>query len=142
MRLSQRVEMAVTGRKPSTTPAEAVCVLLGIETRTEAQEQRFAEEAHWAYGTAWGLGQVPLRRIAEPARTLLYVATVWTAGVALITGLRLAPPPTKWSPASLVADLMHHLVYAAAAGLTFAGLERRRQIPQLLSARNDWGSVP
>lgn len=122
--LSQAAEIAITRRKPSTTPAEAVCVLLGIETRTEAQEQRFAQQAHWGYGTMWGVGQLPLRRMPEPQRSLLYFLAVWGVGAALLTGLKLAPPPTQWSKSSLLADLAHHAIYVIAATLAFNRLER------------------
>lgn len=124
MSLSQSVEMAVSGRQPSTAPAEAAFVLLGIETRTEAQEQRFAQGAHWAYGTIWGLGQLPLRPLREPERSLLYFLAVWSAGVLLLTKLSLSPPPTRWSRASLLTDLAHHTVYVAAVGFAFKRLVR------------------
>jgi hypothetical protein len=64
MSLSQRIEMALTGRGPSATPAEALCLLLGIEARTEAQEQRLAEEAHWAL--RHGVGPRPQPHPANP----------------------------------------------------------------------------
>ncbi|MGE3280040.1 MAG: hypothetical protein AB7O13_03385 [Alphaproteobacteria bacterium] len=124
MSLSQSAEIAATGRKPSATPAEAACVLLGIETRTEAQEQRFAREAHWAYGTLWGLGQIPLRRMPEPYRSLMYFAAAWGAGAVLLTRLKLAPPPTDWKTSSLLSDLGHHAVYTGASNLVFDLLDR------------------
>lgn len=99
-------------------------MLLGIETRTEAQEQRFAQQAHWGYGTMWGVGQLPLRRMPEPQRSLLYFLAVWGVGAALLTGLKLAPPPTQWSKSSLLADLAHHAIYVIAATLAFNRLER------------------
>ncbi|HEY3779290.1 MAG TPA: hypothetical protein VGL35_14660 [Rhizomicrobium sp.] len=124
MSASQTAEMALSGRRPSTTPAEAACVLLGIETRTDAQKQRFATQAHWGYGTIWGLGQLALRQIREPLRSAVYFLTVWSAGAALLTGLKLSPPPTEWSKHSLLADWMHHAIYAVAAGLTFQAIAR------------------
>lgn len=122
---SQQVELVLTGRTPSATPAEALCLMLGVETRTEAEEQRLANEAHWAYGTMWGLGHSATAQVFEPARTLLYFAAVWAAGAALLTSTGLAPPPTRWKASSLVSDLAHHAVYAAVGSLAYHALERR-----------------
>jgi len=124
MSLSQRIEMALTGRQPSATPAEALCLLLGFETRSEAEEQRLAEEAHWAYGTAWGLGHAVLRPIPEPARGLVFLGAVWGAGVALLTATRLSPPPTQWTTQSLLSDIAHHAVYVAAGSAAYRALGR------------------
>lgn len=133
MSLSQQIEMKLNGRKPSATPAEALCLLLGFETRTDAEEQRLAEEAHWAYGTMWGLGHSIIRPLPEPGRTLLYLAAVWSAGATLLTVTRLAPPPTQWETESLMSDLAHHAVYAGVGSLAYhllegvAGRDRDRQ---------------
>lgn len=122
MSLSQQIEMAVTGRQPSATPAEAFCLLLGFETRTEAEEQRLADEAHWAYGTMWGLGHSLAPPIREPARSLVYLAAVWSAGTALLTVTRLSPPPTEWKTQSLLSDIAHHAVYAGVGSLVYRAL--------------------
>lgn len=124
MSLSQRIEMSATGREPSATPAEAICHLLGFETHTQAQKQRLALAAHWAYGTTWGLAQSLLSRMPEPERSLLYFPAVWGAGVALLTGSKVAPPPTQWSTKSLLTDLGHHAIYTAGVSLTFHFLRR------------------
>lgn len=127
MSVSQRIEIALTGREPSTSPAEAMCNLLGFETRTTPEERRLAEEAHWAYGTAWGLGHPVMQAIPEPGRSLAYLATVWSAGAMLMSATRVAPPPTQWKPRSLASDLLHHAVYTAAGALTFAVLIRAEE---------------
>lgn len=124
MSLSQRVEMAATGRELSATPAKAVCQLLGFETHTQAQEQHLALAAHWAYGTTWGLAQSLLSRVPEPERSLLYFPAVWGVGATLLTGSKLAPPPTQWSTKSLLTDLGHHAIYTAAVSLAFHFLRR------------------
>lgn len=124
MSLSQKIEMALTGRSPSATPAEALCLLLGFETRTEAEEQRLAEEAHWAYGTAWGLGHTLTRPLPEPARSLVYLGAVWGAGTGLLTSTGLAPPPTQWTMQSLLSDIAHHAVYVGVGSLVYHALGR------------------
>lgn len=119
MTLSQKVEMALTGRSPSTSPAEAACIVLGIQTRSEAQEHRLATEAHWAYGAGWGLGHLLTSRLPQPARTLLYFGAVWGSGAALLAATGVAPPPTKWKPKSLITDLLHHAIYTVAGGAAY-----------------------
>lgn len=123
MTLSQMAEQRVTGRKSSNTPAQAACYLLGFKTRTEAQEHKLADRVHWAYGTTWGLGQLALRRVPEPLRTVLFFGTVWASGAAMLTAAKLSPPPTEWSADSLATDLGHHVVFAAASGLAAHALE-------------------
>jgi hypothetical protein len=138
MSLSQRIEMRLSGREPSATPAEALCLLLGFETRTEAEEQRLADEAHWAYGTMWGLGHSMTGSLPEPARTLIYLAAVWSAGTTLLAATRLAPPPTEWKTESLLYDLAHHAIYAGAGSLAYhalkgiAGSDRERDPERLI----------
>ena len=122
MSLSQRAEMALSGRKPSASPALAVCKLLGFETRTSAQEQRLAEEMHWVYGTAWGVGHSALSSFPEPVRSIVYMGAVWSAGALLMDVTGIAPPPTEWKAGSLITDLTHHAVYTAFGALVFHAL--------------------
>lgn len=124
MTATQQLEMRLTGREPSATPAEAVCKLLGFETSTREQEQRLAQEAHWTYGTAWGLGQSAVSGMREPVASLVYFFAVWGVGAALLSATNLAPPPTQWSRKSLLTDAGHHVVYVAASTLTGRLLRR------------------
>lgn len=117
MTASQAIEIRLTGRKPSTSPAEAVCMLLGIETRSGEQKTRLAREMHWAYGIALGLGQIVVGRLREPQRSLSYLAGIWSAGTVLVTATGVSPPPTRWGAKALLTDIMHHAVYAGVASL-------------------------
>lgn len=119
MSLAHKAEMTAVGHKSSASPADAVCLLLGFETRTQAQERHLAREAHWAYGTTWGLAQSLLSRMPEPQRSFLSFPAVWSAGAVLLTAVKLAPPSTRWSTKMLLTDLGHHAVYTVAASLTF-----------------------
>lgn len=132
MSLSQQIEMSLTGRTPSATPAEAACLMLGIEIRTEAQEQRLAQ-AHWAYGTMWGIGHSVMPSISGPARALIYLAAVWGTGAALLSGTGLAPPPSRWKPKSLLSDLIHHAVYTAAGTFAYHALRDRHSESRIWS---------
>ena len=119
MTLGQHVEMAVTRRKPSRSPARAVEELGNVELASRGDERRASVPVHFAYGTTLGLGLVALEPIREPWRTALFFAAVWGAGVALLTSLGLASPPHRQRPGSLATDLGHHIVYAVTASLAF-----------------------
>lgn len=54
MTLTQLMEMKLTGRAPSATPAEAAGKVLGVQPRGPREKVRFANIVHWAYGTTWG----------------------------------------------------------------------------------------
>ncbi len=121
---SQKAEMALTGRAPSDTPAKAVEQLTGIDPDGAATEQTLSTAGHFAFGTGLGLGLALLDDVPEPARGALFFAGAWSLGTAVITGLGLSEPPTKWTRTQLATDLGHHLVYAASAAAAFAGLRR------------------
>ncbi|WP_404379531.1 hypothetical protein [Caenispirillum salinarum] len=129
MTAGQHAEMRVTGRPSSVSPAEALCRLIGIETRTDRQEARLARQAHWAYGTAWGGGRALMEnagggRPAEPWQTLLFTGLTWSAGVLLLRSTGNAPPLRQWTGRSLMIDFGHHLVFATVTGTAFRLLRR------------------
>jgi hypothetical protein len=127
MSLSQRAEMAATKRPPSDTPAKAVETISGAEVPEQA-EPPLSTAAHLAFGTSLGLGLAALGKVPEPARGALFFAGAWSAGTALITGLGLSDPPTRWDAKKLATDLGHHAVYAASAAAAFFGLRRLARI--------------
>ena len=51
--VSQRIEMEITGRKPSDTPANAVREVLDVKPVSESKSQQVSQEVHWAYGTSF-----------------------------------------------------------------------------------------
>lgn len=112
------------GKRPSATPALAVCKLLGIETATKKQEVRLADEMHWLYGTTLGLGHTALEKVPEPTRSIIYMSLVWSTGATLMGATGVAPPPTDWKPQSLASDLTHHAVYTAIGAIVFNVLGR------------------
>jgi len=128
MLASQRAEMRLTKREGSDIPAEAVEKLSGIDVEDRSTEHQLSTAAHFAFGTGLGLGLAALAKVPEPARGIAFFACAWSAGAALITGLNLSDPPTKWDPAKLAIDLGHHAVYAATAAGTFFGLRRLARI--------------
>jgi len=120
MTIGQTIEMAITDRPPSATPAKAVEKLTRIELATAADEQRASTPIHWAYGTMLGALLAGLDRIPGPARTGLFFASAWGGGAMLLNALGLAQPPQDQKPRDLVTDIGHHAVYAVSAGAAFA----------------------
>lgn len=123
MTVSQKVEMAITGRQPSSTPAEAAEKIAGVDL-ADTDEQRLSTPLHLAFGSALGLGLAASARVPEPARSALFFAGAWSAGTGVLTGLELSEPPTRWDAKTLAVDLAHHAVYAAGAVAAFVGLRR------------------
>lgn len=120
MTVGQAIEIAITDRPPSATPAKAVEKLTRIELATADDEQRASTPIHWAYGTILGGLLAALDRVPEPARTGLFFASAWGGSAVLLNALGLAQPPQNQKPRDLVTDIGHHAVYAISAGAAFA----------------------
>jgi hypothetical protein len=54
MTISSTVEMRISGREASSTPADAAGVVLGVKPVDDAGAQRFGTAVHWGYGSGWG----------------------------------------------------------------------------------------
>jgi hypothetical protein len=124
MTAGQKAEMALTRRPPSDTPAKAIESIAGDKVNQVASERQLSTAGHLAFGTGLGLGLAALAPVPEPVRAGLFFAGAWSAGAALLTGLGLSDPPTRWDAKKLAIDLGHHAVYAATAAVTFLGLRR------------------
>lgn len=121
MTLGQRIEMAASGREPSTTPSKAVEKVSGISLGEEF-EARASTPIHFAYGTALGTAYAALDGVKEPLRSLGFFAGAYGGGQLLLTELGLSKPPSRQEPVELATDVGHHLVYAAATGLAYSAL--------------------
>lgn len=51
MTVSSTIEMKLSGREASTTPAQAAEKVLDVEPPDEEAEARFSNLVHWGYGT-------------------------------------------------------------------------------------------
>jgi hypothetical protein len=127
MTAATTLESRLTGRAPSVAPAQAVETVVGVEPDDEQAEQRLSNMTHWAYGTGWGLPRAVLSGIGlpGPVATVAHFAAVWGAALTMLPALRIAPPPGEWGGEELAKDAVRHLVYAVAAGVTYAALSRR-----------------
>lgn len=124
MTLSQKIEMNITGRKPSTSPADAVKKVLHIKAE-KANKETFSNEVHYAYGSSWGVvrGLLSLAGITGFAATSLHMAALWGTAITIEPKLEIAPPVTQWKPKDIGIDILHHLVYAVVAGIVFDAMD-------------------
>ncbi len=94
--ISQMIEMKITGRKPSTAPADAASKALDIKPATKQDKQQFSQVVHWTYGTSWGIARALVTETGLegiPA-SLLHFITVWGTAMIIEPKLGVAPPVT------------------------------------------------
>jgi hypothetical protein len=122
--ISQMIEMKLSKREPSSTPADAAGKVLGVQPRDPAGKERFANVVHWAYGTSWGFFRAALggQRKSRLWAPLAQLAAVQTAAMLMLPGLDVAPPVRRWGAAAIGKEVLHHAVYAAAADATYRAL--------------------
>jgi hypothetical protein len=81
MTVSSTLEMKLSGRGASQTPAQAAEAVLDIEPGDEATEARFSSLVHWGYGTGWGSirGLLASAGLSGPGATAVHLGLVWGA---------------------------------------------------------------
>ncbi len=124
MTVSERVEMAVTGREPSDVPGQVGAKLLGRQPATDAEMQRLSTQVHWAHGILGGALRGVLERagITGPAASVAHFAALWGGDAGLYAALGIAPPPWEWDQDALAVDVLHKGVYAAVTGAVYDAL--------------------
>lgn len=126
---SQMAGQRLFGQEPSSTPAEAVEKIVGVEPKGKREEERLTNLVHFGYGTAWGIprGLMALVGLRGIAATVAHFVAVQATAMGMLPGLGLAPPPTEWPKKEMALETFHHLVYAAATSLAFTFLDRRSE---------------
>jgi hypothetical protein len=121
MTLCQMVEMKVTGRKPSITPANAVREVLDVEPVTPGKAEEVSNEVHVAYGTSLGMirGLIGLGRLKGMLANCLHLITIWGGKIFMLPSLRVAAPVTHQKAKAITTDIVHHLVYVTTAGCVY-----------------------
>lgn len=125
--LSQAIEMKITKRQPSKTPAKGAEKVLDIQPE-EGTEDQFSNRVHWAYGTLWGTarGLLSLCGLSGFAATAAHFTAIYAGALAVPTQLDLAPPLDEWKPKHFATGIIHHLVYAIAAGLVYDAINKKK----------------
>jgi hypothetical protein len=128
MTVSSTMEMKLSGRPASQTPADTAEEILQVEPEDEDSEARFSNLVHWGYGTGWGgvRGLLASTGLPGPTATLAHLGLVWGAEQVVLPTLNVLAPVFKYGGKTTATDLLHHTVYAAATGLAYAYLDRNQ----------------
>lgn len=126
MTVSSTLEMKLSGRGASTTPAQAAEAVLDVEPTDEESESRFSNLVHWGYGTGWGgvRGILGTAGLTGPKATVAHLALVWGSEQIVLPALNVSAPVFKYGSKAVATDLLHHTVYATATGLAYSYLDR------------------
>lgn len=125
MTVSERLEMAVSGREGSQVPGEVGASLLPGKHRDSASDvAQLNDVAHWAHGITMGAlrGALDVAGLTGPQASLAHFALLWGGDAALYRVLGIADVPWRWTPAELATDMLHKGVYAAVAGAVYDAL--------------------
>ncbi len=122
MTISQRVEMSLSGRAPSTVPGQVGAHLVpGADPAVPGDVARLDGPVHWGHGIAMGAlrGILDVAGLHGPAATAAHFALVWGGDAALYRTLGIADVPWRWGSGELGADLLHKGVYAVVTGAVY-----------------------
>ncbi len=125
MTISERLEMSLSGRAPSTVPGQVGASLMpGADPGSPGDVARLGGPVHWGHGIAMGAlgGVLDVAGLSGPAASAAHFALVWGGDAALYRVLGIADAPWHWSPDELGADLLHKGVYAAVTGAVYDAL--------------------
>ena len=126
MTVSSTLEMKLSGRAASETPAQAAEKVLDVEPNSDESEARFSNLVHWGYGTGWGgvRGLLASAGLSGPAATAAHLGLVWGGEQVVLPALDVSAPVFRYGGKATATDLLHHVVYATATGLAYAYLDR------------------
>ncbi|MFW5813779.1 MAG: hypothetical protein ACOCXC_05555, partial [Fibrobacterota bacterium] len=98
MTLAQQIEMKITGRSGSDTPARAGATVLGVTPDSEEKKGRFNYMVHFFYGTVWGVAQgvLSLFGFTRTVAALFHFISMWVTGMIILPLLKASSPPWKW----------------------------------------------
>jgi hypothetical protein len=126
MTVSSTLEANLSGRGPSSTPADAISAALRVRPDDDTAQQRLNTVAHWGYGTAWGAvrGMLGALGVRGPAAGLLHFAAVWGGEQVVLPSLGVGSPTPKYGAQATATDVLHHAVYTTATSLAYEWLDR------------------
>ncbi|HLL69302.1 MAG TPA: hypothetical protein VK453_26845 [Micromonosporaceae bacterium] len=125
MTVTQRAEMALTDRKPSTVPGQVGAHLIpGRDPDNDADVQQLNAGVHWGHGISMGAVRGLLRAagLSGPAASAAHFALLWVSDVVLYKSLGIAEAPWRWTGREITTDLAHKGVYAAVTGAAYDAL--------------------
>jgi hypothetical protein len=151
--ISQMIEMKITGRSGSNATVKVGGKALGVEPRgkaalekekeksddgkapdelqqeVEANKQKFSQLMHFSYGTGWGVMRAGLDLVGVqgmPA-SLIHFGGIWATAQVMLPAAGASKPITDWSTKQIAVDVLHHAVYALAAGAVYDAMLRAEE---------------
>lgn len=126
MTASSTLEMKLTDREGSDTPAQAAEAVLDIQPNDDEAQARFSNLVHWGYGTGWGgvQGLLASAGLSGPVAAATHFGLVWGSEQVILPALNVSAPVFKFGGKAVATDVLHHAVYAVATGLAYSWLER------------------
>lgn len=143
--ISQMIEMQITKREMSNAPVKVGGDVLGVEPKGQAEvekkkaasssgnapkkvkdqmqanEEKFSQLMHFGYGTGWGVmrSALDLMDVHGTPATVAHFGSVWSTALVMLPAKDAAKPVTEWPPKEVAIDMLHHAVYAIAAGVVY-----------------------
>ncbi len=125
MTVSERLEMSLTGREPSTVPGQVGANLVpGKDPGSQADVAQLNSPTHWVHGISMGAvrGLLDVAGLHGPAASAAHFALLWGGDAALYRALGIADVPWRWEANELASDMLHKGVYAAVTGAVYDAL--------------------
>lgn len=147
--ISQMIEMKLSNRGMSDAPMKVGGDVLGVEPKGQAELEKkkvdhssngtydvekavefnkgkFSQIMHFGYGTGWGeaRGIMDLLGIRGLVASLLHFGAIWSTALVMLPVKNAAKPITKWPPRQIVLDVVHHAIYALAAGAVYDAISK------------------
>jgi len=125
MTVSERLEMAVSGREGSQVPGKVGASLLpGKDPESASDVAQLNTAVHWTHGITMGAlrGALDVAGLRGPEASLAHFALLWGGDAALYRALGVADVPWHWTPDELATDMLHKGVYAAVTGGVYDAL--------------------
>ena len=126
--LSQTIERKITGKPTSFAPGDAASKALDIEASKMEARKKFSDEVNWVYGTSWGSarGMLSLMGLKGLPATAVHFVAIFYTGITIEPDFEVAPPINEWSKIDLAMFALHHVIYAAMAGLVFDAINKNK----------------
>ena len=121
MTIAQRIDMKMTGRKPSDVPVKALRELMNVKPVTEDKSSSVSNKVHFLYGVDVGMirGLISLSGLKGLEAISVHFATIWCTELLVLPMLRVATPVYQQKPGVVLKDAFFHLIYAVTAGCVF-----------------------
>lgn len=128
MTVSERLEMAVSGREASQVPGQVGAHLLpGQDPDSSADVARLNAPVHWAHGISMGAlrGALDMAGVRGPEASIAHFVLLWGGDAALYRALGVADLPWRWDADELASDVLHKGLYAMTTGAVYDALAGR-----------------